>query len=173
MCDAMLFLSNACSVRAGRISALATNKYQKQLYINPSFPSYMQKRENIPLVFSFSNFETANHFVSLGLHLQPVVSAKSDPIAETLNITYAMTEHPTTLADICIHDLFDYDQEEISRFVLQTHSSFYLVDDVTTDRSELEARTSGVVLTPLNDVEINPSFQAEINHVLETIYRLK
>jgi len=173
MSDAMWFLSNAFSVRAGRISALATSKYKKQLYKNPSFPSYMQKRDNIPLVFSFSEFETANNFMSLGLHLQPVVSVKSDPIAETLNITYAITEHPTSLADICIHNLFDYDQEEISRFVLQTHSSFYLIDDVTVERSDLEARTSGAVLSPLDDVEFNPTFQAEINHVLETIYRLK
>ena len=173
MGDAMFVLSNARVPRSGRISVLSTNKYQKRLDVNPSIPSYMQKRDNAPLVFSFTELGTASVFLDHQLHLQPIVSAKIDPRDETLRITYVLSERPAPMVDTELQDLFDYDQEEISRFVLQTHSSFYLIDDVTVDEDSKEARAQGIVLNPLDDVEMDQSYQGEINRVLESIYRLK
>lgn len=153
-----------------KFAALSLNKHQRRIHDNSKLPSYMQKKDNTPMVISFDNMNLARVFVNHRLYQKPILKTTAN-FENRLKIHYDIqTIHTPPLA-INIEDLSTLNQDEVSQFVLQTQASFYLIDMIQIDK--LKAEVQGTMLNPFDDVEIDISFQHEIYRVLEEIYELE
>lgn len=123
------------------------------------------------MVLSFDDMNLARMFVNRRLYYKPILKTTSNHDEDHLKIHYALQTILTPPLEIKIENLFDYDQDEVAKFVLQTQASFYLIDCMQFD--EYEAEVQGTMLNPFDDVDIDVSFQHEIHRVLEEIYELE
>ena len=170
MTDCLFFLSSIIH-KPNQIVAMAANKCEKVNY-NSSIPYLLQKKENIPLVYSFPTLDIATTFSNHRLYDQPILQIKSNPSVNEMKITYQLKNNDLSLLQTNIEDLYLYEQDIISDFVLQTQAAFLVIDDLNIDEHIGEVHIHATVIDPIEEVTLGFEFQTEINRHLETNFLL-
>lgn len=160
------------SMHAHNISILCANMYEKKLNTNKNLPTYMQRKDNLPLAYSFQNLELANDFIKHELYNKHIESVKMFDNNQML-YKYKKTTVETPLKDMIYSvNLTQKDDDVLTDFFLTTQTQLMYVTEIHEHEDDSGFDVNATLIDILENTEIGIDHQHILLDRLESNYKI-
>ena len=158
------------SMCAHNISVLCANMYEKKLNMDKTLPTYMQRKDNQPLAYSFESLDLAKDFIKHELYNKHIDSVKIFDNNQML-YKYKKTTVETPLKDVLYSvNLIQKVDDVLTDFFLTTQTQLMFVTEIHEDDSGFDVNAT------LIDILENTDISIEHQHIfldrLESNYKI-
>ena len=143
------------SMRTHNISVLCANMYEKKLNTNKNLPTYMQRKDNLPLAYSFETLDLASDFIKHELYNKHIDSVRMFEDNQML-YKYKKTTVETPLKDVLYSvNLIQKDDDVLTDFFLTTQTQLMFITDIHEEDSGFDVNATLIDILENTDISID------------------